>query len=144
MYPSGCKQCREYLHRAGGCAHCACYSDMMVFVNWAKYCALSLSYDSSLTNVCLNSDVLSFYKEELANDTHNHIHERVEVTGKEVVEVLSDVGDEAATACDKVRAILQGRERDAWESFVAGYIVFHRYSPRYRLHELFGDEDRSN
>lgn len=85
--------------------------------------------------------MLSLHKEELANDTHKQIHERAQVTGRDLIQVISDVTDEAVTACQKVRLILQNKkERDAWESFVAGYVAWHRYTPRYRLNELLGDD----
>ncbi|GJE84570.1 terpenoid synthase [Phanerochaete sordida] len=98
--------------------------DMMIYTNWAN-------------------DIYSFHKEILANDVHNYILERVEVTGKDLPTVLDDLVDEAAVACDNARHILQGeKEKQAWETFVAGYAAFHRYTPRYRLKELYGDEER--
>ncbi|KAH9846555.1 Trichodiene synthase-domain-containing protein [Lenzites betulinus] len=94
--------------------------EMAVFIDWAN-------------------DVFSFYKEELDHETHTFVHERALITGKTVGEVLSELVDEAVIACDRVRAILQGeKERQVWESFLAGYVAWHRFTPRYRLDEVFG------
>ncbi|KAI0820535.1 Trichodiene synthase-domain-containing protein [Trametes gibbosa] len=94
--------------------------DMAVFIDWAN-------------------DVFSFYKEELDHETHTFVHERALLTQKTVAEVMSELVDEAVAACDRVRAILQGgKEREAWESFLAGYVAWHRFTPRYRLDEVFG------
>lgn len=98
--------------------------DMMIYTNWAN-------------------DIYSFHKEILADDVHTYILERAEVTGKDLTETLSEIVDEAVVACDNVRKILKGTKAlEAWESFVAGYAAFHRYTPRYRLKELYGDEER--
>lgn len=64
------------------------------------------------------------------------------MTEKDVAAALSDVVDETVVAVHKVRDILEGdREKDALERFLAGYAAFHRYSPRYRLNDIFGDQD---
>ena len=89
-----------------------------------------------------NSDVFSFYKEEIAQETANFIHERAAVTEKDAFSALSDVAEEAVGTVLRVRSILEGeKEKEAWERFMAGYTSWHRYSPRYRLNDVFGDQD---
>ena len=89
-----------------------------------------------------HSDIFSFYKEEIAHETANFIHERAAVTEKDVSVALLDVVNEAAATVHKAHVILTGEmEKQAWERFIAGYVAFHRRSPRYQLDELFGDQD---
>ena len=87
---------------------------------------------------------MSFYKEELAGERHNYVHEWARVSGKCPADVLADIIDETIATNENVRAILQGREREAWESFVAGYVAWHRYTPRYKLGDLYGDKAGRN
>ncbi|KAI0962583.1 terpene cyclase [Taiwanofungus camphoratus] len=89
------------------------------------------------------NDILSFYKEELAEETGNYIHGRAAVTGKPVLETLSQVIDETVAANQRVYTILgDGDAKDAWERFAKGYICFHIGNARYRLLELLGDQYR--
>lgn len=84
-----------------------------------------------------NSDILSFYKEEVAGEKHNFVHDRARVTGKDVQTVLLDILEEVIGAVQRARAILQGeREKEIWERFLAGYVAFHFLSPRYKLAQL--------
>ncbi|EKM53549.1 uncharacterized protein PHACADRAFT_125351 [Phanerochaete carnosa HHB-10118-sp] len=83
------------------------------------------------------SDILSFYKEEMAGERHNFVHDRAHVTGKDIKTVLSDILDEVVGAVERARNILQGgKERETWERFLAGYVAFHFLSPRYKLAQL--------
>ncbi len=85
--------------------------------------------------------MLSFYKEELAGETANFVHDRAKVSGKNVAEVLSEVWQEVIGSVSRARALLQGdKEKETWERFIAGYVAFHFYSPRYQLVELTGSE----
>lgn len=87
------------------------------------------------------SDILSFYKEELAGEQSNFVHDRANVTGKSVRQVLLDILNEVVSAVERARLILQGeQEKRTWEQFLAGYVAFHFLSPRYRLAELTGTE----
>ena len=50
---------------------------------------------------------------------------------------LQDVVD----AVDRARLLLKSdKEKQIWEGFIAGYVVFHFLSSRYRLLELTGNE----
>ena len=87
------------------------------------------------------SDILSFYKEELAHETTNFVHDQALVTGKSVSEVLSGLLQEVVTAVERARVLLKGdKEKETWEKFIAGYVAYHFYSSRYRLVELTGTE----
>ena len=82
---------------------------------------------------------LSFYKEELAGEINNFVHDRARVTSKEVQEVLQDILDDVIAAVARARLILQGtKEKETWERFLAGYVAFHFLSPRYKLAALTG------
>ena len=87
------------------------------------------------------SDILSFYKEELVGETANFVHDRAKVSGKTIPEVLSDILQEVITSVNRARTLLRGeKEKETWEKFIAGYVAFHFYSPRYKLIELTGSE----
>ena len=86
------------------------------------------------------SDVLSFYKEELAGETGNYMGDRVRVTHRPTEETFREAIDETIDAVDRIRSILgDGPARDAWESFAGGYLNFHTCNPRYRLDEVLLD-----
>lgn len=88
-----------------------------------------------------HSDLLSFYKEELAGETANFVHDRAKVSGKKITEVLADVLQEVTSSVNRARVLLQGdKEKETWERFIAGYVAFHFYSPRYQLIELTGSQ----
>ncbi|KAH9949259.1 hypothetical protein B0H21DRAFT_145454 [Amylocystis lapponica] len=83
------------------------------------------------------NDILSFYKEELAGETGNYIHDRATVSGSTAHETLREVIDETVAASCRVRDGLgEGEARDVWESFTRRYIGFHLICPRYRLQEI--------
>jgi hypothetical protein len=93
-----------------------------------------------LTYVC--SDIFSFYKEEIAQETANFIHERAAVTEKSIYAVLFELVDESVMVTRNVRNVLVGdKERNAWERFAAGYLAFHKNTPRYCLTDILSDED---
>ncbi|KAF5354386.1 hypothetical protein D9758_010798 [Tetrapyrgos nigripes] len=88
----------------------------------------------------LTNDVLSLYKEELAGETANYIHNCAAVQQKDVVQVLQDVSLEALSCYHRVSSFLKLQENEkglqAWETFVNGYVGFHLSQERYRLREL--------
>lgn len=87
------------------------------------------------------SDIFSFYKEELVGETANYVHDRARVTGKTASEALFDVVDDTVAAVERIRTILQeGEERAVLERWMAGYVLFHFLSPRYKLMELTGTQ----
>ena len=71
----------------------------------------------------------------------NFVHDRAVVTGQTVCEVLSGLLQEVVTSVERARVLLKGaKEKETWEHFLAGYVAFHFYSPRYRLAELTGSD----
>ncbi|KAI0941721.1 terpene cyclase [Taiwanofungus camphoratus] len=87
------------------------------------------------------NDILSFYKEEIAGETGNYIHDRASITGKTASYTLREVVDETVAAVARIRSILgEGKARDAWEDFATGYISAHASIPRYRLQEVIGGQ----
>lgn len=90
----------------------------------------------------LFSDLCSFYKEEIAGETSNLVHDRALVSGKDITAALREMTNDMIEGVEKARLVLVGnREKGAWENFMAGYITYHRLSPRYRLDEVFGGDD---
>ncbi|KAJ3559858.1 hypothetical protein NM688_g80 [Phlebia brevispora] len=95
----------------------------------------------TMTYLNYANDILSFYKEELAGETGNFVHDRAKVTGKTIPTVLSELLQEVVESVNRARVLLQGeKEKEAWEQFIAGYVAFHFHSPRYRLVELTGSQ----
>lgn len=89
-----------------------------------------------------HSDLCSFYKEEVAGETANLVHDRAAVTKRDAATTLRDITNEMIDGITKVRLVLEGqKEKDAWENFMAGYIAYHRLSPRYLLDDVFPDDD---
>lgn len=87
------------------------------------------------------SDILSFYKEELAGEKDNYIHERALATGLPISSVLQELIMETISAVRRVRYVLQDVDAlAAWENFAAGYIKVHTDTPRYRLKDILGGE----
>jgi hypothetical protein len=70
------------------------------------------------------TSALSFYKEEIAEEDANYIHNRALVTGARPLEVLKKTADEAALSCSRVNAILANSpvELAAWTAFRVGYV----------------------
>jgi hypothetical protein len=88
------------------------------------------------------SDLLSFYKEELVGEKKNFVHDRARVMGKDLETALMDTMEDVIDCVNRGREVLQGeKEKQAWESFLIGYVAFHFISPRYRLEELFKASD---
>ena len=93
------------------------------------------------TNRTDSSDILSFYKEELAGEKDNYIHERALATGRPTSIVLQELIDETISAVQRVRYLLRDADAlAAWENFAAGYIRVHTDNPRYRLKDILGGE----
>lgn len=91
----------------------------------------------SMTFLCYANDIFSFYKEELANEKSNFIHDRMRVTGRCLEDALMDTVEDTVAAVTRARKILRGeKERMAWEEFLQGYVTFHFIAPRYKLRQL--------
>lgn len=86
-------------------------------------------------NYC--SDILSFYREELAGEMHNYIHNRARIIKKNASLVLQELVNDVVLSVARSRTILKGeKEKATWETFMAGYVAYHYMSPQYRLAEL--------
>lgn len=95
----------------------------------------------TLTALPLHSDILSFYKEEIAGEKTNLVHDLSDVLNKPIEEVLESLLDEVVQAVRRGREVLRGeQERATWERLLSGWVAFHFLSPRYRLAELTGSE----
>ena len=94
-----------------------------------------------LTILPFISHSLSFYKEELAGENNNFVHDRATVTKKNISSVLSDMLDELVASVHRARSILRSQKaKDTWEEFIEGYVAFHFLTSRYKLEELLGPE----
>lgn len=85
------------------------------------------------------SDVLSFYKEEVAGDSVNYISVLARRQGVPNMTAFQKLADEVARSAAQVGKILEGDQEahDAWQKFKAGYVGFHTsLEDRYRLDEL--------
>ena len=73
----------------------------------------------------------------MAGDEGNFISRYARLHGKAVHEALEDVVERLTLRDQTVRAILgDGKARDAWDSFTAGFIKFHIITPRYKLRDV--------
>ncbi|GJE96500.1 hypothetical protein PsYK624_126970 [Phanerochaete sordida] len=104
------------------------FPDVSTFIQ-ALPDALTVTFDAN--------DVLSFYKEELSGDTKNFVHDSARVTNKDTHSLVRELVDRIVTGVHTVRAILEGgKEREAWEHWLTGYVSWHILAPRYRLASL--------
>ncbi|KAF7798244.1 hypothetical protein EIP86_009461, partial [Pleurotus ostreatoroseus] len=78
-----------------------------------------------------SSDIFSFYKEELAGEEYNYIHDLSTVTGKDAGSVLIDVAQDVATFTRRSRAMLEGDALLILEEFIRGFVFYHFVTPRY-------------
>ncbi|GJE83989.1 terpenoid synthase [Phanerochaete sordida] len=84
------------------------------------------------------NDILSFYKEELAGEQDNFVHDIMAVSGLDAPQVLSDLVDAAVKTVQRARIVLQDSEElKVFESMLEGYIAFHFTVSRYRLREIY-------
>ncbi|KAF9527653.1 isoprenoid synthase domain-containing protein [Crepidotus variabilis] len=87
----------------------------------------------------LTNDVLSFYKEERAGESHNYLHNRARCRGATALSTCAEVAKECAVLDErisKVSATTALKTLEAWKTFKTGYITFHVALPRYRLAEI--------
>ncbi|KAJ6510504.1 isoprenoid synthase domain-containing protein, partial [Mycena sanguinolenta] len=87
---------------------------------------------------CLANDVLSFYKEELAGETTNHVNLRAQTTGQDPKRVLVEMVEEVRILHIRISASLAGQPEAlaAWKAFEYGYIAWHLSVERYKLSQL--------
>jgi hypothetical protein len=97
--------------------------------------APDMEYFSAVTN-----DLLSFYKEYLANESDNYIHHRAHAEEKSPLQVLSDIKGEMIIASENVIDVLTrfGSEASvkAWEEWETGFVLMHFELARYKLEGL--------
>ncbi|KAJ3775201.1 isoprenoid synthase domain-containing protein [Lentinula raphanica] len=90
------------------------------------------------------NDILSFYKEELAEETVNHISLIAFARGCSQSHAFHSLIHETVEAHQKITHILEPDPKalDAYKKFAAGYVYFHTsLDSRYHLNELgFGSE----
>ena len=85
-----------------------------------------------------HSDVLSFYKEEMAGETVNYISVLARSKDVSNMQAFQQLADEVARVDASVCEILEidPEALDAWVKFKDGYVRFHTSFDRYRLDEL--------
>ncbi|KXN92966.1 hypothetical protein AN958_09080 [Leucoagaricus sp. SymC.cos] len=70
----------------------------------------------------LTNDILSFYKEDLAGETKNYVHNRACMNRQPVLDVLNNILYEALAAQARVTATLHNTESvKQWSTFIKGY-----------------------
>ncbi len=89
-----------------------------------------------------NSDVLSFYKEEIAGEETNLVSTTACSLGLKKSIVLRDLANDVIEADKNVTAMLGGDAAvlKAYKDFAERYIAFHTSYTRYRLDELIAGE----
>ncbi|KAI1473346.1 terpenoid synthase [Daldinia eschscholtzii] len=88
--------------------------------------------------LCLANDILSFYKEEKAHESHNYIHYRAYYDSKDTQAVLQDIIEQTEDAVRRMRVVVNGRQpyEQALNDYILGYISYHILGDRYRLAEI--------
>ena len=84
------------------------------------------------------SDILSFYKEELAGETDNLVHMRSRISGESPLATLRQLCWETEEQFRRAYETLSpSPETQAiWKGFLVRYTQFHTSTTRYRLQEL--------
>jgi len=86
------------------------------------------------------SDVLSFYKEELAGENGNYISNAAKQRGEKKIPVLRELAHDVSLCVSRVANVLKGsgEAEAAFHCFVGGYVSAHAsYDSRYHLDDLF-------
>uniref|UniRef100_A0A8H7XMP5 Uncharacterized protein n=1 Tax=Psilocybe cubensis TaxID=181762 RepID=A0A8H7XMP5_PSICU len=98
-------------------------------------------YIQAIGDICtfidLTNDVLSFYKETLAGEKTNYIHNRAFISGISVEDTLLEVAQDVLDAHTRIVSTLSTEDAiRCWKNFVNGYLAFHVTQSRYRLQDL--------
>ena len=81
-----------------------------------------------------------FKSEAKSGETGTYVLNLAAANRKGPHETIADLINYTTALVQRVRMILgEGKARDAWESFAAGYIRFHLQSERYKLGEILPD-----
>ena len=86
------------------------------------------------------SDVLSFYKEELAGENANYIANEASQRGEDKILVFRKLARDVALCISRTTNILESSSeaQAAFLSFMGGYESFHTsFGSRYHLDDLF-------
>ncbi|KAM0329648.1 hypothetical protein ACHAPQ_006717 [Fusarium lateritium] len=94
----------------------------------------------------LTNDILSFWKEEVAGEQYNYIHNTGWYEDKDARTVFEDVIDDVKTKTQNMRLVLNGRNPylQLLDSHMLGYISFHKLISRYKLWEVGLGEDTTD
>ncbi|KAJ6569383.1 isoprenoid synthase domain-containing protein [Mycena capillaripes] len=122
--------------------------DAYAYMIFPKHICPNVSvYLQVIPDMCIfingSNDVLSFHKEELANEAQNLVHGRAQASGNPPLCELASVAEESFAAVRRVRSLLCGKGiyEELWRTFEHGYITFHTAGKRYRLSEISLGED---
>ena len=87
-----------------------------------------------------HSDILSFYKEELAGEEHTLVHMRARTSGKDVLTTVADLCVETEESVKRISQTLAPAPdtQAVFQGFMVRYLQFHTSTSRYRLRELLG------
>lgn len=112
--------------------------DMMTYINNVKSVPtpIYLLSRSSLAS----SDILSFYKEQIAGETSNRVSILATCEEASKHDILLRLVAAAAACHHRVLDILAPHPAslEAYVNFSRGYIAFHTSNPRYKLNDLLG------
>ena len=88
------------------------------------------------------SDILSFYKEEIAGETTTYLSRVAASRAITRLDALHEVIDQTVQAHHNILESLKLHTEayDAYVSFFRGFVGFHS-DPRYKLEELMSDSD---
>ena len=93
-----------------------------------------------IANTTQISDVLSFYKEELAGENGNYISNEANKRGEKKIPVFRELAQDVSLCVSRVANILRGsgEAEAAFHCFIGGYVSFHTsFDSRYHLDDLF-------
>ncbi|KIL58153.1 hypothetical protein M378DRAFT_27705 [Amanita muscaria Koide BX008] len=95
--------------------------------------------ESFISSAMQNNDILSFYKEELANESNNYISVKARSKGCTNLEALQMAVDKAVKAYEESVAVLEQSPDalEAFQQFCKGYVDFHLADKRYKNAELW-------
>jgi len=98
------------------------------------------SLPSVIDFVGYTNDILSFYKEELVNESNNYISVKAQSEGCMNIEALQMVVDETVKAYEESVAVLEHSPEalEAFRQFTRGYAHYHIACKRYKFAELWG------
>ena len=77
-----------------------------------------------------------FYKETIAGETKNYLHNRAHVTGRSILDTLQDTVDDILAANARIMKILESTDAlTSWKRFVNGYLYVSLYFISFRFFE---------